>query len=82
MRPLRTLVAAFWPNTPIVPAMSTGASDGVYTSGAGMPTYQVTGIAIERGDERAHGRDERIGVESFYRGNEFYYRFIKALTGP
>jgi len=47
-----------------------------------MPTYQVTGIAIERGDERAHGRDERIGVESFYRGNEFYYRFIKALTGP
>jgi len=80
MRPLRTLVAALWPNTPIVPAMSTGASDGVYTSGAGMPTYQVTGIAIERGDERSHGRDERIGVESFDRGTEFYYRFIKALT--
>ena len=81
MRPLRVLVAAFWPNTPIVPAMSTGASDGVYTSAAGMPTYQVTGIAVERGDERAHGRDERVGVDSFYRGNEFYYRFIKALTG-
>ncbi len=68
MRPLRALVGVFWPNAPIVPAMATGASDGVYTSAAGIPTYQVTGIAIERGDERAHGRDERIGVESFYRG--------------
>jgi acetylornithine deacetylase/succinyl-diaminopimelate desuccinylase-like protein len=80
MKPLHRLVEEFWPGIPIIPSMSTGASDGVYTSAAGLPTYQATGIAIERGDERAHGRDERIGVESFYRGNEFYYRFLKAVT--
>jgi acetylornithine deacetylase/succinyl-diaminopimelate desuccinylase-like protein len=80
MRPLESLVASFWPGIPVVPTMSTGASDGIYTSAAGLPTYNLTGIAVEHGDERAHGQDERVGVESFYRGNEFFYRYIKALT--
>ena len=80
MRPLESLVASFWPGIPIVPTMSAGASDGIFTSGAGLPTYNLTGIAVEHGDERAHGRDERIGIEAFYRGNEFYYRYIKALA--
>jgi hypothetical protein len=29
-----------------------------------------------------HGKDERVGVESFYTGLEFYYEFLKALTTP
>jgi acetylornithine deacetylase/succinyl-diaminopimelate desuccinylase-like protein len=80
MRPLETLVAIFWPGIPIIPTMADGASDGFYTSGVGLPTYNLTGVAFEHGDERAHGRDERVGVDSFYRGNEFFYRYIKALT--
>jgi acetylornithine deacetylase/succinyl-diaminopimelate desuccinylase-like protein len=60
--------------------MSVGASDGVYTSAAGLPTYTITGIAIDKDNERAHGRDERLGVESFYQGNEFFYQYIRALT--
>jgi acetylornithine deacetylase/succinyl-diaminopimelate desuccinylase-like protein len=80
MRPLERLVASFWPGIPVVPTMSAGASDGVYTSAAGLATYNLTGIAVEHGDERAHGQDERVGVESFYRGNEFFYRYLKALT--
>jgi acetylornithine deacetylase/succinyl-diaminopimelate desuccinylase-like protein len=80
MQPLEKLVATFWPTLEVVPAMSTGASDGIYTSAVGLPTYTVTGVAIERDDERAHGRDERIGIESFYRGNEFFYRYLKAIT--
>jgi acetylornithine deacetylase/succinyl-diaminopimelate desuccinylase-like protein len=80
MRPLETLVATFWPNIPIVPTMSTGASDGVYTSAAGLPTYNLTGVALERSDERAHGRDERIAADSFYRGSEFFYRYLKAIS--
>jgi len=80
MRPLEALVASFWPGIPVIPTMSDGASDGVYTSAVGLPTYNLTGIAVEHGDERAHGRDERIGIESFYRGNEFFYRYIKAIT--
>jgi acetylornithine deacetylase/succinyl-diaminopimelate desuccinylase-like protein len=47
---------------------------------AGMPTYGIGGDAIDRNDIRAHGQDERLGIESFYTGADFYYRFLKAVT--
>jgi acetylornithine deacetylase/succinyl-diaminopimelate desuccinylase-like protein len=47
---------------------------------AGLPTYGVSGVAIERNDHREHGKDERVPVESFYRGVDFYYQFMKTLT--
>jgi acetylornithine deacetylase/succinyl-diaminopimelate desuccinylase-like protein len=64
----------------VVPTMATGASDGVYTNAAGLPTYGVCGIAIDMDDVRAHGRDERLPVKSFDEGLEFYYRYLKAIT--
>jgi acetylornithine deacetylase/succinyl-diaminopimelate desuccinylase-like protein len=69
-----------WPGTPVIPTMATGASDGVYTNAAGMPTFGISGVAIDMNDVRAHGRDERVRVESFYQGVDFYYRYLKALT--
>ena len=39
-------------------------------------------MGIDRGDERAHGRDERIAIESFYTGVQFEYQYLKALTTP
>jgi acetylornithine deacetylase/succinyl-diaminopimelate desuccinylase-like protein len=81
MKPLAKVVAEMWPGVPVVPVMETGASDGKYTSEAGLPTYGINGIAIDIGDVRAHGRDERVGVDSYYRGVEFYDRYIKMLAG-
>jgi acetylornithine deacetylase/succinyl-diaminopimelate desuccinylase-like protein len=78
--PLEKITEEMWPGTPVIPDMATGASDGVYTMGVGLPTYQISGIAIDRDDIRAHGRDERLGVESYYKGVDFYYRFLKAVT--
>jgi acetylornithine deacetylase/succinyl-diaminopimelate desuccinylase-like protein len=78
--PLDKVVAAMWPGIPVLPAMSTGASDGVYTNAAGMPTYAVSGVAYDRDDIRAHGKDERERADSFYRGVDFYYVFLKAVT--
>lgn len=80
MKPLEKIAQAMWPGMPVVPTMATGASDGVYTNAAGIPTYGVSGIALAFGDVRAHGRDERVGVASYYDGAEFYYRYLKALT--
>ena len=80
LRPLEALVAQFWPGIPVIPFMDAGASDGVYTRGTGLPTYIITGIEIDRNDIRDHARNERLGVESFYRGNEFFYRYLKAIT--
>jgi acetylornithine deacetylase/succinyl-diaminopimelate desuccinylase-like protein len=78
--PLEKITSEMWPGTPVIPEMATGASDGIYTMGAGLPTYGIAGIAIDRDDIRAHGRDERLGIESYYKGVEFYYRFLKAVT--
>jgi acetylornithine deacetylase/succinyl-diaminopimelate desuccinylase-like protein len=82
VKPLESVVAAMWPGIPVMPYMDAGASDAIYTNAAGMPTYGITGIAIDKDDVRAHGRDERVGVASFYKGNLFFYRYIKAVTSP
>jgi acetylornithine deacetylase/succinyl-diaminopimelate desuccinylase-like protein len=78
--PLKKVVAEMWPGIPVIPTMSTGASDGVYTNAAGMPTYGVSGEQYDRDDVRAHGKDERVAVESFARGVDFYYLFLKGVT--
>lgn len=80
MKPMEKLVAQMWPGLKVVPAMSAGASDGFYTSAAGLPTYVVGAIAIDKDNMREHGQDENVGVDSFYRGNEFFYRYIKLIT--
>jgi acetylornithine deacetylase/succinyl-diaminopimelate desuccinylase-like protein len=79
-QPLEKVVESMWPGLPVVPDMATGASDGVYTNAAGLPTYCVSAEAIDRDDIRAHGRDERVRTEAFYRAVDFYYRFLKAVT--
>ena len=70
-----------WPGVPVIPTMAEGASDGIYTSAAGIPTYIVAGVEIDRSDDREHGRDERVGIQSFYRGLEFWYKFLKTFAG-
>jgi acetylornithine deacetylase/succinyl-diaminopimelate desuccinylase-like protein len=70
---------AMWPGLPVMPIMAVGASDGTYLRGAGIPTYDVSGLFIDADDKRAHARDERIRVSSFYDAVEFQYRFMRAL---
>ena len=79
--PLAKVVAQMWPGLPVIPTMATGASDAIYTNAVGLPTYGISGTAIDRFGVRAHGKDERLGTESFYTGVDFYYRFLKAVTG-
>ena len=69
-----------WPGTPVVPIMETGASDSIYTMMAGIPSYGINGVAIDRDDLRMHGKDERVKVDIVLPGAEFYYEFFKALT--
>src|SRR5262249_52756594 len=69
-----------WPGVPVLPVMSTGATDGLYLRNAGIPTYGISGFFEDVDDTRAHGRDERLGVKQFYEGREFLYRLVKALS--
>jgi len=80
MDSLRKVAAQLWPGAPVIPTMETGSSDSIYTMTAGIPSYGITGIAIDRDDVRMHGKDERLKVDSYYTGVEFYHLFLKALT--
>jgi acetylornithine deacetylase/succinyl-diaminopimelate desuccinylase-like protein len=80
MKPLERITDEMWPGAPVIPEMETGASDSIYTMAAGIPSYGINGVAIERSDVRAHGKDERVLATAFYNGVDFYYRYLKALT--
>jgi len=69
-----------WPGVSVVPNMVMGATDGRSLRIAGIPTYGIQGIFIDRSDVRFHGRDERILVQSFYEGQAFLYDLVKALS--
>jgi acetylornithine deacetylase/succinyl-diaminopimelate desuccinylase-like protein len=80
--PVTALAQAMWPGVTVIPEMSTGASDAVFTRSAGIPTYTLSAIASDPDDMRAHGRDERIGVQAFRDSAEFWYRMVKTLSQP
>ena len=79
-RAIEKITTEIWPGVPVVPSMSTGATDGLFLRNAGIPTYGVSGFFEDVEDTRAHGRDERLGVKQFYEGREFLYRLVKALS--
>ncbi|MBW3535855.1 MAG: M20/M25/M40 family metallo-hydrolase [Gemmatimonadetes bacterium] len=82
MGPIRRITEEMWPGTPVLPVMSTGATDALYLRGAGIPVYGVSGIFGDMDNTRAHGQDERIEASHFFEGQEFLYRLAKALTSP
>ncbi len=80
MGPIETITEQMWPGVPVVPVMSTGATDSLYLRKAGVPIYGTSGIFSDIDDARAHGKDERIGVKAFYEGQEYLYRLVKSFA--
>ena len=74
------VIHSMWPGVPIVPTMATGFSDGRQTRNAGIPTYDLGGIWSDVDENRAHGRDERVGVREFDESVEYTYRLVKAIS--
>jgi len=82
LEPIGAVVEQVWPGALIVPEMSTGATDGLFVRNGGIPVYGVSGIFAEPDDVRAHGRDERVGVEAYHDAIRFWYGMLKALASP
>lgn len=79
MKSIQRVSEAMWPGVPVVPTMSTGATDGSRLRNAEIPVYGVSGIFVEFGENRTHGRNERLGVRSFFDSAEFLYRLVREL---
>ena len=80
MAPIQEITEAMWPGVVVIPTMSTGATDGLYFRNAGIPVYGVSGLFGDIDDVRAHGRDERMLVQSFYDGLDFLDRLVREYT--
>jgi acetylornithine deacetylase/succinyl-diaminopimelate desuccinylase-like protein len=77
MAPAKAVAAQIWPGLPIVPAMSTGATDSRFLNAAGIRAYGLSGMLGDPDGGGAHGLNERIRVKSLYDGREFLYRVVK-----
>ena len=80
MAPILEITESMWPGVKVVPNMTTGATDGLFFRNVGIPVYGVSGLFGDINDVRAHGRDERMLVESFYDGLEFLDRLVRAYS--
>ncbi|NBU28107.1 MAG: M20/M25/M40 family metallo-hydrolase [Caulobacteraceae bacterium] len=77
LAPARKVAAAIWPGVPLIPAMSTGATDGRFTNAAGTPTYGLSGMFGDPDGGGTHGLNERIRVKSLYDGRTFLHAVAK-----
>ena len=77
---IETITKQMFGNIPVVPIMGTGATDSAPFRVLGIPAYGVSGLMGDPEDVRAHGRDERMLMKSYFEGEEFLYRLTKALT--
>ena len=77
---IETVTDSMWPGLTVLPTMSTGATDGAKMRNAGIPTYGVSGLFVDRNDMRIHGQDERLLKKSLYDGYEFLYNLGEELS--
>lgn len=80
VQPIRELVDEIWPGAVVAPEQATFATDGLFVRNAGIPVYGVSGLFGDFGDSRAHGLDERVGVDAFHDSIEFWYRLLKRFS--
>ena len=78
--PVEQLTAKYWPGTPVVPAMSAGATDGAFLAPVGIPTYGVSGMFGDADGSGAHGLNEHMRVSSIYKGADFIYDIVKVYA--
>jgi acetylornithine deacetylase/succinyl-diaminopimelate desuccinylase-like protein len=78
--PMERLSAKHFPGVPLVPAMSTGATDGIFFSAVGIPVYGAPGLWRDPDDNGVHGLNERIAVQSLYQGRDYLYELIRELS--
>jgi acetylornithine deacetylase/succinyl-diaminopimelate desuccinylase-like protein len=67
-------------NIPVVPVMSTGATDSHWLREAGIPSYGVSGLFSLPGETNAHGRDEKLRVKSYYQGLDFLDQLVRRIA--
>jgi len=78
--PIEALTTRYFPGVPLVPTMSTGATDGIYLEAVGIPTYGAPGIWANPDLNGIHGLNEHLEVASLLKGRAFLYDLVLAFA--
>jgi len=81
MDAVKYAISKHYGDVTIVPNMSTGGTDGKEFRALGIPVYGVSGMFSVSGESNAHGLNEKVQVQSFYRSLDHWERLIKHATG-
>ena len=79
--PMKAVAAKYFPGVPMLPSMSTGATDGIFLEAIGIPVYGAPGIFVDKDFSGIHGLNERLRVESLYTGRDYLFDLVKAYAG-
>jgi len=77
--PMETLAKKYFPGVPVVPSMSTGATDGLYLAAVGIPVYGVPGAWGDPDGNGVHGLNERLNIKGVYVGRDYLFDLVKTL---
>jgi acetylornithine deacetylase/succinyl-diaminopimelate desuccinylase-like protein len=78
--PMEKVAAKYFPGVPVIPTMSTGASDALYLIPVGIPTYGVPGFWSGPEGSGAHGLNEHMSAASAYTGRDYLTDVVKVLA--
>ena len=78
--PAKAMVAKYYSGVPLIPTMSTGATDGVFLEAVGIPVYGVPGTWSDPDGNGVHGLNERKGVRSVYIARDFLNDLVKVYA--
>jgi acetylornithine deacetylase/succinyl-diaminopimelate desuccinylase-like protein len=79
--PMKTLAARYFPGVPVLPLMSTGATDGVFLESIGIPVYGAPGMFVEKDNSGTHGLNERVLKRSLYDARDYLYDLVRVYAG-
>jgi acetylornithine deacetylase/succinyl-diaminopimelate desuccinylase-like protein len=78
--PAEKLVAKYYPGVPLIPSMSTGATDGIFLEAIGIPVYGAPGGWGDPDGNGTHGLNERRSVRSVFVGRDFLTDLVRAYA--
>lgn len=78
---LRAAIHANYRGATVEPSMSAGGTDGREYRRIGIPTYGAGSLALRRPeDSRAHGIDERVPIEAFYKELNYWDTLLRNVS--
>ena len=79
--PMKAMAARHFPGVPLLPSMSSGATDALYFGPGKLPIYGVPGIFGDPDGNGVHGLNERTRAKSLYEGRDYLFDLVKAYVG-